>query len=68
VMFQVYLSFVVNLSNVFLVHLPNFSLSLFVTMPVARIITGVIRYLMSHIRCISIHKLLYFSFFLRPIV
>jgi len=60
VMFQVWLSFVMNLSNVFLVQFPNFFLKLLVTIPVAPIITGTIVYFRFHIRCISIHKLLYF--------
>ena len=57
VMFQVQLSFVVNLSNVFPVQFPNF------TIPVAPIITGTIVHFRFHIRCISIHKLLHFNFF-----
>ena len=32
-------------------------------MPVAAIITGIVIHIMFHIRCISIHRLLYFSFF-----
>jgi hypothetical protein len=35
----------------------------FVTTPVAPITTGTIIHFMFHIRCISVHKLLYFSFF-----
>ena len=35
----------------------------FVTVPVAPHITGTITHCMFHIRCISVHKLLYFSFF-----
>ena len=35
---------------------------LLVTMPVAPIITGTIVHFRFHIRCISIHKLLYFNF------
>ena len=38
-------------------------LKLLVTVPVAPIITGVIVHFRFHIRCISIHKLLYFNFF-----
>ena len=34
-----------------------------VTIPVAPIITGTIAHFRFHIRCISIHKLLYFNFF-----
>jgi len=34
-----------------------------VTIPVAQIITGTIVHFRFHIRCISIHKLLYFNFF-----
>ena len=41
----------------------NFSLKLLVTIPVAPIITGTIVHFRFHIRCISIHKLLYFNFF-----
>ena len=59
VMFQVQLSFVVNLSNVFLVQLPNFSLSFSLLFQGAPIITGTIVHFSFHIRCISIHKLLY---------
>ena len=36
---------------------------LLVTIPVAPIITGIIVHFRFHIRCISIHKLLYFNFF-----
>jgi hypothetical protein len=35
----------------------------FVTIPVAPSITGTIIHFMFRIRCISVHKLLYFSFF-----
>ena len=41
----------------------NFSLKFLVTIPVASIITGTIVHFRFHIRCISIHKLLYFNFF-----
>ena len=41
----------------------KFFLKFLVTIPVARIITGVIVHFRFHIRCISIHKLLYFNFF-----
>ena len=34
----------------------------FVTIPVAPIVPSMIKHLMFHIRCISIHKLLYFNF------
>jgi hypothetical protein len=34
----------------------------FVAIPVAPIITGIIIHYMFHVRCISMHKLLYFSF------
>jgi hypothetical protein len=34
----------------------------FVTTPMAPIMTGIIIHFMFHIRCISIHKLSYFSF------
>jgi hypothetical protein len=34
-----------------------------VTIPVAPVVTGVIVHFRFHIRCVSIHKLLYFSFF-----
>jgi hypothetical protein len=44
----------------------RFFLELFVTIPVAPIITGIIVHLMFHVRCISIHKLLYFNFFPLP--
>ena len=52
-----------NLSNVFLVQLPTFFLKLLATIPVAPVITGIIVHFRFHIRCISIHKLLYFNFF-----
>jgi len=35
----------------------------FVTIPVPPIITGIIIHLMFHVLCISVHNLLYFSFF-----
>ena len=41
----------------------KFFLKLLVTIPMAPIITGTIAHLRFHIRCISIHKLLYFNFF-----
>jgi len=41
----------------------KFFLKLLVSIPVAPIITGIIVYFKFHIRCISIHKLLYFNFF-----
>jgi len=41
----------------------KFFLKLPFTIPVAPIITGTIVHLRFHIRCISIHKLLYFNFF-----
>ena len=41
----------------------KFCLKPFVTIPVASIITGTILNFGFHIRCISTHKLLYFSFF-----
>ena len=41
----------------------KFFFKLLVTIPVAPIITGRIVHLRFHIRCISIHKLLYFNFF-----
>ena len=41
----------------------EFFLKLLVTIPVAPIITGTIVHFRFHIRCISIHKLLYFNFF-----
>ena len=41
----------------------KFSFKLLVNFPVAPIITDIIVHFMSHIRCISIHKLLYFNFF-----
>ena len=41
----------------------KFFLKLLVTIPVALIITGTIVHFRFHIRCISIHKLLYFNFF-----
>ena len=41
----------------------KFFFRLLVTMPVAPIITGIIVHFRFHIRCISIHELLYFNFF-----
>ena len=41
----------------------KFFFKLLVTIPVAPIITGLIVHFRFHIRCISIHKLLYFNFF-----
>ena len=41
----------------------KFFLKLLVTIPVAPIITGTTVHFRFHIRCISIHKLLYFNFF-----
>ena len=40
----------------------KFFLKLLVTIPVAPIMTGIIKHFRFHIRCISIHKLLYFNF------
>ena len=41
----------------------KFFFKLLVTIPMAPIFTGTIVHFRSHIRCISIHKLLYFNFF-----
>ena len=41
----------------------KFFFKLLVTIPVAPIITGTILHFRFHIRCIAIHKLLYFNFF-----
>ena len=41
----------------------KFFIKLLVTIPVVPIITGLIVHFSFHIRCISIHKLLYFNFF-----
>ena len=41
----------------------KFFFKLLVTIPMAPIITGTIVHFRFHIRCISIHKLLYFNFF-----
>ena len=41
----------------------QFFFETFVTIPVAPVTTGMITHFMFHIRCISIHKLLYFGFF-----
>jgi hypothetical protein len=38
----------------------------FVTLPAAPIITGIITHFMFHIRCISIHKLLYSTVYKTP--
>ena len=42
----------------------KFFLNLLFTIPVAPIITGIIVHFRLHIRCISIHKLLYFNLYL----
>ena len=52
-----------NLSNVFLVQLKNFSLSFSLLFQWLPIIIGIIVHFRFHIRCISVHKLLYFNFF-----
>ena len=57
VMFRVQLSFVENLLSVFLVQLPNFSLSFSLLSQWLQLL------LVWYIRCISIHKFLYFNFF-----
>ena len=44
----------------------KFFLKLLVTIPVAPIATGTIAHFRFHIRCISIHKFLYFIFFSAP--
>jgi hypothetical protein len=44
----------------------KFFLKHLVTIPVAPITTGIFINFMFHVRCISIHKLLYFSFFMLP--
>ena len=41
----------------------KFFLKRLVTVPVAPIITGIIAHIRFHMRCLSIHKLLYFNFF-----
>ena len=41
----------------------KFFFKLLVTIPVASIITGIVVHFRLHIRCISVHKLLYFNFF-----
>ena len=41
----------------------KFFLNLLVTIPLAPIVTGIIVHFRFHIRCISVHKLLYFNFF-----
>ena len=46
----------------------RFFLKLLVTIPVAPIITGIIVHFRFHIRCISIHKLLYFNFIIIIII
>jgi len=63
VVLQILPSFVVNLLNVFLVWFQIFSLKSSVTIPVAPVITGIILHFRFHVRCISIHKVLYISFF-----
>jgi len=52
----------------FLGMAPKFFFKLFVTIPVAPMITWIIIHFMFHVHCISIHKLLYFSPFLLPFV
>ena len=46
----------------------KFFFRLLVTIPVAPIITGIIVHFRFHIRCISIHKLLYFNFIIIIII
>ena len=46
----------------------KFFLKLLVTIPVAPIITGIIVHFRFHIRCISIHKLLYFIYCISAVV
>jgi len=41
----------------------KFFLKLFVTTPVAPIVTGIIVHFSFHIRCISVHKLLYYYYY-----
>ena len=41
----------------------KFFRTLLVTIPVAQVITGIIIHFRFHIRCMSIHKISYFSFF-----
>ena len=41
----------------------KFFLKPFITIPFAPVITGTTSHFVFHIRCTSIHKLLYFSFF-----
>jgi len=62
-MFPVYLSFVVNLLNVFLVWLPNFCLKRFVTIPLAPFITGTFGVSL----CVTVVFLCLFCFLLRDI-
>ena len=53
-----------NLTNVSLARLPDFFLKKpFVIIPVASIITDIITHFAFHIRCLSLHKVLDFSFF-----
>jgi hypothetical protein len=61
VMFPVQLSAVLNLTNVFLVMASRFFIKLFVTIPVASIITRIIVHFRFHIRCISVPELLHFN-------
>ena len=63
VMFQVQLSFVVNLSSVFLVQFPNFFLNFSLLFQWLQLLLVQPYISRSTIRCISIHKLLYFNFF-----
>jgi len=55
-MFPVHLPSVLILLNVFLVWIPQFFFTPFVTISVAPDITGVITHFTSHIRCLSINK------------
>ena len=50
-------------NDCFPVMVSKFFLQPFVTMPAAPFITGIILHFMSHVRSVSILKLLYFSFF-----
>jgi hypothetical protein len=55
VLFQVQLSFVVNILNIFLVRFTNFSFKSFVTVRLVPVITGIITDLIFKIYCISLN-------------
>jgi len=62
-MFQVQLSFVANILNLFLVRIRNFFFQTFVTVPVAPIVTGITTHFTFRTWCISTYKFLYYYYY-----